>query len=218
MFGLFKTILKNLLLKKFSRVVVVYCSVIKVLSLFFSSDSFYILSKAFLFVKNFFNFFQSYLVAFQQQAYLYYHKLFYLSRIFSILFLCRFSRISLNSLSFSFSLVKNFFILFRHFSVVFQLVKIPFLNSVLNKRRRRDLNPRAAINDLLPFQGSPFGQLGYFSKLPYLLSSSDIYLCRSQRQVILYLVSFMLSSTFLTFFQIFFSRFESKEKENKHSF
>ena len=132
--------------------------------LFFSSDSFYILSKAFLFVKNFFNFFQSYLVAFQQQAYLYYHKLFYLSRIFSILFLCRFSRISLNSLSFSFSLVKNFFILFRHFSVVFQLVKIPFLNSVLNKRRRRDLNPRAATNDLLPFQGSPFSQLGYFSK------------------------------------------------------
>ena len=28
------------------------------------------------------------------------------------------------------------------------------------------MNPRAAINDLLPFQGSPFGQLGYFSKLP----------------------------------------------------
>ena len=39
------------------------------------------------------------------------------------------------------------------------------------ERRRRDLNPRAAINDLLPFQGSPFGQLGYFSKSPYLLSS-----------------------------------------------
>ena len=34
------------------------------------------------------------------------------------------------------------------------------------ERRRRDLNPRAAINDLLPFQGSPFGQLGYFSKMP----------------------------------------------------
>jgi len=31
--------------------------------LFFSSDSFYILSKAFLFVKNFFNFFQSFLLA-----------------------------------------------------------------------------------------------------------------------------------------------------------
>ncbi len=27
------------------------------------------------------------------------------------------------------------------------------------------MNPRAATNDLLPFQGSPFGQLGYFSKM-----------------------------------------------------
>ena len=27
------------------------------------------------------------------------------------------------------------------------------------------MNPCAAINDLLPFQGSPFGQLGYFSKM-----------------------------------------------------
>ena len=33
------------------------------------------------------------------------------------------------------------------------------------------MNPRAAINDLLPFQGSPFGQLGYFSKLPYAIAS-----------------------------------------------
>ena len=80
------------------------------------------------------------------------------------------------------------------------------------KRRRRDLNPRAAINDLLPFQGSPFGQLGYFSKLPYLLSSSDIYLCRSQRQVILYLVSFMLSSTFLTFLKSFYSVFDKRRE------
>ena len=32
------------------------------------------------------------------------------------------------------------------------------------ERRRRDLNPRAAINDLHPFQGCPFGQLGYFSR------------------------------------------------------
>ena len=36
--------------------------------------------------------------------------------------------------------------------------------SVFTERRRRDLNPRAATNDLLPFQGSPFSQLGYFSK------------------------------------------------------
>ena len=28
------------------------------------------------------------------------------------------------------------------------------------ERRRRDLNPRAATNDLLPFQGSPFNHLG----------------------------------------------------------
>ncbi len=33
------------------------------------------------------------------------------------------------------------------------------------------MNPRAAINDLLPFQGSPFGQLGYFSKLSYAIAS-----------------------------------------------
>ena len=33
------------------------------------------------------------------------------------------------------------------------------------------MNPRAAINDLLPFQGSTFGQLGYFSKSPYAIAS-----------------------------------------------
>ena len=32
--------------------------------------------------------------------------------------------------------------------------------SVFAERRRRDLNPRAATNDLLPFQGSPFSHLG----------------------------------------------------------
>ena len=34
------------------------------------------------------------------------------------------------------------------------------------------MNPRAAINDLHPFQGCPFGQLGYFSisTLPELLT------------------------------------------------
>ena len=35
--------------------------------------------------------------------------------------------------------------------------------SAFDERRRRDLNPRAAVNDLHPFQGCPFGQLGYFS-------------------------------------------------------
>ena len=51
-----------------------------------------------------------------------------------------------------------------------------FFNQILKKikRRKRDLNPRAAINDLLPFQGSPFSLLGtspnswisYYLKLP----------------------------------------------------
>ena len=31
---------------------------------------------------------------------------------------------------------------------------------ISNLRRRRDLNPRAAINDLHPFQGCPFSLLG----------------------------------------------------------
>ena len=44
------------------------------------------------------------------------------------------------------------------------------------KRRRWDLNPCAAVNDLLPFQGSPFGQLGYFSKCP---RSVTLFRCNS---------------------------------------
>ena len=47
-----------------------------------------------------------------------------------------------------------------------------FRYRICTKRRRRDLNPRAAINDLLPFQGSPFGQLGDFSmQIPTKVSS-----------------------------------------------
>ena len=39
------------------------------------------------------------------------------------------------------------------------------------------MNPCAAINDLLPFQGSPFGQLGYFSEYitRYLIRSLKIF-------------------------------------------
>ena len=38
------------------------------------------------------------------------------------------------------------------------------------------MNPRAAINDLHPFQGCPFGQLGYFSEYitRYLIRSLKI--------------------------------------------
>ena len=48
------------------------------------------------------------------------------------------------------------------------------LTSCIRQRRRRDLNPRAAINDLHPFQGCPFSHLGYFSKhLNYVQSTSS---------------------------------------------
>ena len=47
------------------------------------------------------------------------------------------------------------------------LSHVCFASSAINgdhQRRRRDLNPRAAINDLLPFQGSPFDLLGISPK------------------------------------------------------
>ena len=44
------------------------------------------------------------------------------------------------------------------------------------QRRRRDLNPRAATNDLLPFQGSPFNLLGTSAWLN--LVSYSIYIRR----------------------------------------
>ena len=72
-----------------------------------------------------------------------------------------------------------------------------FFKQETRERRRRDLNPRAATNDLLPFQGSPFGQLGYFSKLPYAIASFF------QKRFILYRVVFYLSRTFLTFQKFF---------------
>ena len=43
------------------------------------------------------------------------------------------------------------------------------------KRRRRDLNPRAAINDLHPFQGCPFSLLGTSAK-PRCLNISKYYI------------------------------------------
>ena len=59
------------------------------------------------------------------------------------------------------------------------LSHVCFASSAINgdhQRRRRDLNPRAAVNDLHPFQGCPFGQLGYFSEYitRYLIRSLKI--------------------------------------------
>ena len=61
------------------------------------------------------------------------------------------------------------------------------------ERRRRDLNPRAAINDLLPFQGSPFGQLGYFSKLPYAIAPHFF------RSVLYYIALFFVCQELFSF-------------------
>ena len=72
---------------------------------------------------------------------------------------------------------------------------LSFLNQFSVKRRRRDLNPCAAINDLLPFQGSPFGQLGYFSKLPYAIASHFF------RSVLYYIALFFIcQELFLNYF------------------
>jgi len=90
-----KTVLKNLLLKKFSRVVVVYCSVIKVLCLCRS---------------------------FQATAFIFYQKLLSLSRTFLFFFIALFelsfavSRDSLFRISLSELFVNNFFdLFFNHF-------------------------------------------------------------------------------------------------------
>ena len=56
-----------------------------------------------------------------------------------------------------------FFIFFKKVFPAFvtmQRINFHAYHPPTDKRRRRDLNPRAAINDLLPFQGSPFSHLG----------------------------------------------------------
>ena len=123
---------------------------------FFLCDSFDILPNLFRFVKNFFIF---------------------------LFLLCRPSRVSLAILPFPYTVCQLFFTFFSSFSnrykiwyihlilstILHQIYKnyriFPVVFQINIKRRRRDLNPRAATNDLLPFQGSPFGQLGYFSKV-----------------------------------------------------
>ncbi len=126
----------------------------------FQATAFIFYQKPFSLSRTFLTFFKAIWLLFSNKFIYIIISFFVCQEFFQFFFFCRFSRISLNSLSFSFSLVKNFFILFRHFSVVFQLVKIPFLNSVLNKRKREGFEPRAATNDLLPFQGAPSASLG----------------------------------------------------------
>ncbi len=51
-----------------------------------------------------------------------------------------------------------------------------------SQRRRRDLNPRAAINDLLPFQGSPFSHLGTSAWLTQNFLYVFTYICPKRRE------------------------------------
>ena len=102
---------------------------------------------------------------------IFYHVRFILSRTFLFFFFSAFLTAYESALiyyHFLHQFVKTFFTFFSSFlNKTFSNI-LPLLKSVFrrqDKRRRRDLNPRAAINDLLPFQGSPFGQLGYFSKM-----------------------------------------------------
>ena len=84
--------------------------------------------------------YQGFMLFFFDTTSLFYHFQKSLSRTFFILFLLFFN--SLCILAFSLENVKNFFL------------------RLYSQRRRRDLNPCAATNDLLTFQASPFGLLG----------------------------------------------------------
>ena len=53
-----------------------------------------------------------------------------------------------------------------YFTTSFSMCQALFSSFFKLERRRRDLNPRAAINDLLPFQGSPFSRLGTSPQAP----------------------------------------------------
>ena len=80
-----------------------------------------------------------------------------------------------------------------YFTTSFSMCQVLFSSFFKLERRRRDLNPRAAINDLLPFQGSPFGQLGYFSKLPYAIASHFF------RSVLYYIALFFVCQELFSF-------------------
>ena len=83
-----------------------------------------------------------------QEALLFYHSSFYLSRTFLIYFVDPF-----------FIRTAATFKSYHVLSCLSSLFSKVFLGWNI-QRRRRDLNPRAAINDLHPFQGCPFNLLG----------------------------------------------------------
>ncbi len=164
-------VLKNNLLKKFSRICCLLFNYQG--SLLFVLESARLLYHAeFCLSRTFFYFFHSFecFVLFQQLVYSITSSL-ACQELFHFLF----SSFIPMLLSLANQLINNIIFIFncQHFSTSFSTFLFQHYSSrnpihmiySFEKRRRRDSNPRAAINDLLPFQGSPFGQLGYFSKM-----------------------------------------------------
>ena len=71
--------------------------------------------------------------------------------------------------------------LLHYYKWIIPIKKVPY-SGTLYQRRRRDLNPRAAINDLHPFQGCPFGQLGYFSESLCFFKQQYTFLSKKQAE------------------------------------
>ena len=73
---------------------------------------------------------------------------------------------------------------FSGFYILFNLQFSRFVTAFSCERRRRDLNPRAATNDLLPFQGSPFNHLGTSAWLIYfsILLPDSLFACPQRRE------------------------------------
>ena len=138
-------------------------------------------------------------------------------------------------------LLSLLFLEFSGFYILFSFQGSDILSRLASlniQRRRRDLNPRAATNDLLPFQGSPFSHLGtsadwhfifnYLSRAERVgfeptrpcgqtvFKTASLWPLRylSKRAQLLYHAVFHLSRTFL-FFYLNFLCFFIKEKSFK---
>ena len=88
--------------------------------------------------------------------------------------------ITTHTRSFEFSRLSHYLIIKVHFAsspisdsaqifyhTILPLSRTYFKFFSQNQRRNRDLNPGAATNDLLPFQGSPFSLLGISPRLTH---------------------------------------------------
>ena len=133
----------------------------------FNANYFAVLNESFKVISLFS--YQSSLFVVFATAFIFYQKHLSLSTTFFIFLCCRFKRQPVYLITGDRLCQQLFFLLFFQqlsyiimYSSACQQLFSFFYNC---ERRRRDLNPRAAVNDLHPFQGCPFGQLGYFSEL-----------------------------------------------------